>query len=138
MQGVKKISAPQFSDFYSYYLRNAGKNICDFKYTYSLLRSYCECTKHKIPSHLDLPYVKSGHHHFNSSCEHGEQMPLKKSSRYSLNPDEHSHKDFSLSLLSGKKNSQGDLQKNFSLKHLNLPFSPRADLKPKEKKSQIQ
>lgn len=136
---MKKISAPQFCDFYSYYLRNASKNICDFKYMYSLLRSYSECTKNKMPPYLDLPYMKNVNN-INNSCEHGEQigMSVKKMSRYSLNPTDQSHKDISMSLFAGKKNSVDDLQKHFSLKNIKLPRNSEAEQRAQESETGIQ
>lgn len=34
-----------FDDFYAYYRRAAIKKLCDFKYTLSLVKSYCCCAK---------------------------------------------------------------------------------------------
>ena len=102
---------------------------------YSLLRSYSECTKNKMLTFLDLPYVKNVNN-INNSCEHGEQigMSVKKMSRYSLNPADH----ISMSLLAGKKNSVNDLQKHFSLKNIKLPRNSEVEQRAQESETGIQ
>ena len=44
MKAVKTISNTSFDDFYHYYIRNASKNKCGFKYSLELIKSYFSFT----------------------------------------------------------------------------------------------
>lgn len=54
INAVKIISDKKFEDFFQYYIRNARKNKCGFKFTLGLLKSYTKCIRLKLPSELNL------------------------------------------------------------------------------------
>jgi hypothetical protein len=46
VEAIHKICVARcFDDFYQYYKRISVKSRCDFKYMFSLIRSYCKCAK---------------------------------------------------------------------------------------------
>lgn len=55
VQSIHKICASKcFDDFYSYYKRSSLKSKCDFKYTQSLIKSYCKCSKIQVADYVKV------------------------------------------------------------------------------------
>ncbi len=53
VEGVYKLCQLKvFDDFYAYYKRLLGKSRCDFKFTISLIKSYCSCSKITIANKI--------------------------------------------------------------------------------------